>query len=156
MVPALGEGRTDADEPLINNGVPATFGGLSHGPHQRPVLVRRRRLAVGRRHQHRARRGQDARREQPRDRVAQAGQRVVLIDADMRRPRVHNVFDLKQEPGLSNLLVGNAKVSDGLRKTRVGSLGAAGRDGSRRTRRSSSARSGSRTSWPPVDDTSTG
>jgi capsular exopolysaccharide synthesis family protein len=38
--------------------------------------------------------------------LAQAGQRVILIDADMRRPRVHELFDRDQEPGLSNLLVG--------------------------------------------------
>jgi succinoglycan biosynthesis transport protein ExoP len=38
--------------------------------------------------------------------LAQAGQRVVLIDADMRRPRVHELFRQDQEPGLSNLIVG--------------------------------------------------
>ena len=40
--------------------------------------------------------------------LAQAGQQVLLIDADMRRPRMHELFDLQQEPGLSNLLVGKA------------------------------------------------
>jgi capsular exopolysaccharide synthesis family protein len=44
--------------------------------------------------------------------LAQAGQRVLLIDADMRKPRVHEVFDRPQEPGLSNVLVGNAKASE--------------------------------------------
>jgi capsular exopolysaccharide synthesis family protein len=44
--------------------------------------------------------------------LAQAGQRVLLIDADMRRPRVHELFKESQDPGLSNVLVGNAKVSD--------------------------------------------
>ena len=53
---------------------------------------------------------------------AQAGQRVLLIDADMRRPRVHNVFGLKQEPGLSNLMVGNAKASETVHKTPVPGL----------------------------------
>ncbi len=37
--------------------------------------------------------------------LAQAGQRVILIDADMRRPRVHELFGRNQEPGLSNLIV---------------------------------------------------
>ena len=32
--------------------------------------------------------------------LAQAGQRVLHIDADMRRPRVHDIFDVSQEPGL--------------------------------------------------------
>src|SRR5262249_2428738 len=53
---------------------------------------------------------------------AQAGQRVLLVDADMRRPRVHEVLDMSQEPGLSNLLVGTAKASETLRKTDVAGL----------------------------------
>ncbi|MGH9348880.1 MAG: GumC family protein [Vicinamibacterales bacterium] len=48
--------------------------------------------------------------------LGQIGQRVLLIDADMRKPRVHDIFDVPQEPGLSNLLVGNAKTSEALRK----------------------------------------
>ena len=44
--------------------------------------------------------------------IAQAGQRVVLIDTDMRRPRVHEVFDIEQEPGLSSLLVGHAHANE--------------------------------------------
>jgi succinoglycan biosynthesis transport protein ExoP len=49
--------------------------------------------------------------------LAQAGQRVVLVDADMRRPRVHDVFSEKQEPGLSNVLVGDVKPSEALRQS---------------------------------------
>lgn len=48
--------------------------------------------------------------------LAQAGQRVLLVDADMRRPRVHHIFDMAQEPGLSNLLVGDCKASEAVRK----------------------------------------
>lgn len=44
--------------------------------------------------------------------IALAGQRVLLIDCDMRRPSVHEMFDIEQEPGLSNLLVGNARAAD--------------------------------------------
>ena len=44
--------------------------------------------------------------------LAQAGQRTLLIDADMRRPKAHEIFEMPQEPGLSNLLVGNAKASE--------------------------------------------
>jgi capsular exopolysaccharide synthesis family protein len=40
----------------------------------------------------------------------------------MRRPRVHDVFGQKQEPGLSNLMVGNAKASDTVHKTAVPGL----------------------------------
>ena len=54
--------------------------------------------------------------------LAQADQRVLLIDADMRRPRVHELFGQKQEPGLSNVIVGNAKASESVRKTTVPGL----------------------------------
>jgi capsular exopolysaccharide synthesis family protein len=54
--------------------------------------------------------------------LAQAGQRVLLIDADMRKPKVHEVFSITQEPGLSNVLVGNAKASESVRKSRVAGL----------------------------------
>jgi len=40
----------------------------------------------------------------------------------MRRPRVHEVFDVTQEPGLSNLLVGDCKPSEAVRKTGVKNL----------------------------------
>lgn len=36
---------------------------------------------------------------------AQAGKKVILVDADMRRGRQHKVFDLSNKKGLSNLLV---------------------------------------------------
>jgi len=54
--------------------------------------------------------------------LAQAGQRVLHIDADMRRPRVHDIFETSQEPGLSNLLVGDCKPSEAVRKTSVSNL----------------------------------
>jgi succinoglycan biosynthesis transport protein ExoP len=54
--------------------------------------------------------------------LAQAGQRVLLIDADMRKPRVHSVFNKPQAPGLSNILVGNAKASDAVHKTQIAGL----------------------------------
>jgi polysaccharide biosynthesis transport protein len=54
--------------------------------------------------------------------LAQAGQRVLHIDADMRRPRVHDIFDVSQEPGLSNLLVGDCKPSEAVRKTGITNL----------------------------------
>lgn len=54
--------------------------------------------------------------------LAQAGQRVLLIDADMRRPRVHEIFGGEQEPGLSNVLSGNAKTSEAVRKSGTAGL----------------------------------
>jgi exopolysaccharide transport family protein len=54
--------------------------------------------------------------------MAQAGQRVLLIDADMRRPRAHEVFDRNVEPGLSNLLVGDARAAEVVQRTEVPNL----------------------------------
>jgi capsular exopolysaccharide synthesis family protein len=54
--------------------------------------------------------------------LAQAGQRVLHIDADMRRPRAHEIFEVPQEPGLSNLLVGDCKPSEAVRRTTVQNL----------------------------------
>ena len=54
--------------------------------------------------------------------LALAGQRVLLVDADMRRPAVHKVFGAKQEPGLSNVLVGNAKAGETIRRTSIPNL----------------------------------
>jgi polysaccharide biosynthesis transport protein len=54
--------------------------------------------------------------------LAQTGQRVLLIDADMRKPKVHEAFGAKQEPGLSNLLVGDAKASECVRKSKTSGL----------------------------------
>ena len=54
--------------------------------------------------------------------LAQAEQRTLIIDGDMRRPRIHEVFGYLQEPGLSNVLVGTAGLSDAIRKTSIPNL----------------------------------
>ena len=54
--------------------------------------------------------------------IAQMGQRVVLIDADLRRPYVHKLFGLSALPGLSNYLVGKAELQMILKKTSVPNL----------------------------------
>lgn len=43
---------------------------------------------------------------------AQMGRRVVLVDADLRRPRVHKVFGADHSVGLSSFLVGAATVDE--------------------------------------------
>jgi len=45
-----------------------------------------------------------------------AGKKVLLIDADMRKPRVHKVFGLKNEKGLSTLIVGEHSKEDVINK----------------------------------------
>ena len=47
--------------------------------------------------------------------LAQQGQRVLLMDADLRRPALHRSLDLLREPGLTNLLVGDATVREAVR-----------------------------------------
>lgn len=54
--------------------------------------------------------------------LAQAGQRTVVVDADMRRPRMHEALGRSQEPGLSNVLVGEASLADAGRPTAVPNL----------------------------------
>ena len=48
--------------------------------------------------------------------MATAGDKVLLIDADMRRPRIHKIFDL-DNVGLSNYLTGNAEIEDIIHKS---------------------------------------
>lgn len=120
MVPAIEPDTWKGGAPLISNGVPPGFAEAirairtnvlfssaeegartlvitSTGPGEGKTLIAAN-LAIG---------------------LAQAGQRVLLIDADMRCPRVHDVFSQKQEPGLSNLMVGHAAPSACIRKSSV-------------------------------------
>ena len=39
--------------------------------------------------------------------MAQAGKKVLLVDGDMRKPMVANVFGIDQAPGLSDVILGN-------------------------------------------------
>lgn len=39
--------------------------------------------------------------------MGKAGHKVLLIDADLRKPRINRVFRIKASPGLTNILVGN-------------------------------------------------
>jgi capsular exopolysaccharide synthesis family protein len=54
--------------------------------------------------------------------LAQSGQRVLLVDADLRRPRIHDLLGLAREPGLTNLLVGRAGPEDVVVPTDVAGL----------------------------------
>ncbi len=48
--------------------------------------------------------------------MAQTGARVLLIDADMRRPSQHRTFRVKKASGLSNLLAGQATEEECIRR----------------------------------------
>ncbi|MEK6767365.1 MAG: polysaccharide biosynthesis tyrosine autokinase [Gemmatimonadota bacterium] len=47
--------------------------------------------------------------------LAQQGTTALLVDADLRRPIVHRAFNLVQEPGLTDVLVGNAQLREAIR-----------------------------------------
>jgi capsular exopolysaccharide synthesis family protein len=53
---------------------------------------------------------------------AQQGHRVLLVDCDLRRPRVHQVFGHTQMPGLTNLLAGAVQPTDAIHATEVDGL----------------------------------
>lgn len=44
--------------------------------------------------------------------IAGAGEKVILIDADLRRPVVHKYFNIDNSKGLSSLLVGERSIED--------------------------------------------
>ena len=54
--------------------------------------------------------------------LAQAGRSVILVDADLRRPVQHQVFQVPGDYGLTTLLDGNATVSEVLEETTVPGL----------------------------------
>jgi polysaccharide biosynthesis transport protein len=54
--------------------------------------------------------------------LAQSGQRVCLVDCDLRRPRIHRIFDRAGESGVTNVLVGEAALEDVAKPTEVENL----------------------------------
>lgn len=52
----------------------------------------------------------------------EVGKRTIVVDADLRKPNLHNVFNIDREPGLSNILSGNMEVDDFIRKPAVEDL----------------------------------
>ncbi len=55
--------------------------------------------------------------------MAQAGKKVILVDADLRKPVLHRIFGLENERGLTDALLSDRPVLDGrLRPTGVDNL----------------------------------
>lgn len=48
--------------------------------------------------------------------LAQAGQRVIVVDCDLRRPRIHDFFGLPNEVGFTSVLLGDTPLSGALQK----------------------------------------
>lgn len=54
--------------------------------------------------------------------MAQAGARVLIVDTDMRRPRMHRIFQVPGEEGLTSVLVGDGRIADVIKRTEVPGL----------------------------------
>ena len=52
--------------------------------------------------------------------LAQMGHRTLLIDADLRRGLVNELFDLPRSPGLSDVILGQVSVDDALHQVQLG------------------------------------
>ncbi|MCL4190402.1 MAG: CpsD/CapB family tyrosine-protein kinase, partial [Thermoguttaceae bacterium] len=51
--------------------------------------------------------------------VAQSGKRVLLVDADFRRPKVSKIFGLDDSAGLATVLSGQSELCDSVRETPI-------------------------------------
>ena len=54
--------------------------------------------------------------------MAQSGNRVLLVDTDMRRPRLHKAFGVSNERGVSSVVVGEGKLEDAIKSTEIPGL----------------------------------
>ena len=54
--------------------------------------------------------------------MAQSGNRVLVVDTDMRRPRLHKAFGVANEVGVTSLLVSESSVDASLKSTEVPGL----------------------------------
>jgi len=54
--------------------------------------------------------------------LANAGHKVLLVDADMRRGNTHSYFDHPREPGLAEILQGELHWKDAVRETEIRTL----------------------------------
>ncbi len=53
---------------------------------------------------------------------AQSGQRVCIVDCDLRRPRLNRIFDRAGDSGVTNVIVGDATIDDVAKPTQVDNL----------------------------------
>ena len=54
--------------------------------------------------------------------LAQSGKTVLLVDCDLRRPAVHQLFKLGAQQGLSNVLAGETDLPDAVQSTGIAGL----------------------------------
>jgi succinoglycan biosynthesis transport protein ExoP len=54
--------------------------------------------------------------------MAQSGKKVVLLDADFRKPRVHQIFGVSSTVGLASVIAGTASLKDAVLPTAVAGM----------------------------------
>jgi tyrosine-protein kinase Etk/Wzc len=54
--------------------------------------------------------------------IALSGKKVLLIGLDLRKPRIHKVFRINNENGLSNFLIGESKFDEIVKRTEFNNL----------------------------------
>jgi capsular exopolysaccharide synthesis family protein len=54
--------------------------------------------------------------------MADGGNRVLIVDADMRRPQLHKVFEMPNEGGLSSLILGEGQLDQLIRPSQIPNL----------------------------------
>lgn len=55
--------------------------------------------------------------------MAQQGQKVLLVDADIKKPMLHHAFKINNNTGLTNVLVGHTQLENAIFQTEIGRLG---------------------------------
>jgi protein-tyrosine kinase len=55
--------------------------------------------------------------------MAEQGKKVLIIDADIRKPTMHTIFKIKNEEGLSSVLLGKISLKEAVFQTEIGRLG---------------------------------
>jgi polysaccharide biosynthesis transport protein len=54
--------------------------------------------------------------------IAQSGKKVVIVDADFRRPRLHKMFNVSGKVGLASVILGEAELKDVIQPTTIPGL----------------------------------
>ncbi len=54
--------------------------------------------------------------------LARAGRKTLLLDGDLRRPSVHELFEVPLQPGFSEVLLGEVEVAEAARETDLENL----------------------------------
>jgi capsular exopolysaccharide synthesis family protein len=54
--------------------------------------------------------------------MAQSGGKVVILDCDLRRPKLHKIFGITRGKGITNLLLGKKDIKDSIYRTRIPNL----------------------------------